>query len=135
MLPHGLPNEFSFGATFRLSPNSKATEDSWYIIYIDDFQQDTQFAIKMNNRNKQIEVIYRNYNYELITMVFGGGGIENVRFIYTAAGKFVKVLCEQLMEYWSCILLAGIEHILASPTRRTFPKIPNFAYRKFTKLL
>ena len=127
MLPHGLPNEFSFGATFRLSPNSKATEDSWYIIYIDDFQQDTQVAIKMNNRNKQIEVIYRNYNYELITMVFGGGGIENVSFIHTAAGK--------LMEYWSCILLAGIEHILASPTRRTFPKIPDFACRKFTKLL
>ena len=71
-----MPAEFSFGATLRM--NKRSLRSSWDIIHIDDFANEPQFAIKMNGIDKQILVIYRNYNYQLITVVFGGGAIEQV---------------------------------------------------------
>lgn len=84
VLPHGLPNEFSFGATFRLSPGNKGVKDTWSLIYIDDFRGQLQFAIKMNGQDKQIEVQYRNYNYDLVTIVFAGGAVPDVGQFSTA---------------------------------------------------
>lgn len=84
VLPHGLPDEFSFGATFRMQ--AKSLKEAWSIIYIDDFREQPQFGVRMNGPDKQIEVYYRNHNYELITLVFGGGAVADVSPIQQSDG-------------------------------------------------
>lgn len=57
----------------------KTVKETWNILHIDDFAGQPQFGIRMNGPDKQIEVYYRNYNFELITVVFGGGAVPDVR--------------------------------------------------------
>lgn len=58
--------------------SSKTQKEVWSILHIDDLNEEDQFGIRMNGPDKQIEVFYRNYNYELITLVFGGGAVAEV---------------------------------------------------------
>ena len=54
MFPLGLPNEFSFVSTFRMS--SRTRRESWDLLRIEDSFGNPQFGIRVNGRRKELEV-------------------------------------------------------------------------------
>jgi len=61
--------------------SAKSLKEVWSIIYIDDFDEQAQFGVRMNGREQQIEVYFRNFNYELKTIVFAGDAVAEVSFV------------------------------------------------------
>ena len=54
MFPLGLPTEFSFVSTFRMS--SRTRRESWDLLRIEDSFGNPQFGIRVNGRRKELEV-------------------------------------------------------------------------------
>ena len=54
MFPLGLPNEFSFVSTFRMS--SRTRRESWDLLRIEDSFGNPQFGIRVNGRRRELEV-------------------------------------------------------------------------------
>jgi len=56
----------------------RTVKEVWNIIYIDDFNREPQFAIRMDGTSKTISIEYRNYNYKLTTKTFSGDAVAAV---------------------------------------------------------
>ncbi|VEN33654.1 unnamed protein product [Callosobruchus maculatus] len=67
VFPVGLPDQFSFIATFRTRKHPKRT---WHIMRITDTRHQPQFLISLNPRNETIELSTMNYEGRLQTLSF-----------------------------------------------------------------
>ena len=68
MFPNGLPGQFSFLSTFRMS--SKARRDNWNLLSVNDRRGDPQFGVRLNGIDKNVELFYKDYKDDIVSVVF-----------------------------------------------------------------
>ena len=68
MFPNGLPSQFSFVSTFRMS--SRTRRETWDLLRVEDSFGKPQFGIRLDGKRKQVELYMPNYNNEIQTVTF-----------------------------------------------------------------
>lgn len=78
MFPSGLPEQFAFGATYKMA--SKTRQGVWNLIEIADNNGNPQFYIRFdgsNRQKKEISIFFANFHNT--PMVFDSEKIPKVR--------------------------------------------------------
>lgn len=77
IFPTGLPEEFSFGVTYRI--RGKGRKLVWNLIDFQDALGNSQFALRMDGRNKQIGIhVIDRLDYSAKLLVFDDRKVRQV---------------------------------------------------------
>ncbi len=68
LFPDGLPEEFSFVASFRMNENS--VKKDWVLWQIRDSSMNPQVGIRLNGLQKALQFIYVDINRQLQSVTF-----------------------------------------------------------------
>lgn len=76
VFPDGFPTQFSFISTYKMA--SKTRSETWDLVDVQDNRGETQFAVRLYGKGREIQVIYLN-NYGKISIAkFNKKDVRNV---------------------------------------------------------
>ena len=74
LFPDGLPNEFSFVSTFKMSP--AARQEDWLLWQIRDQAKIPQLAFRLNGEQKVLQIVYVDTERQLQSVSFRSVGVK-----------------------------------------------------------
>ena len=123
MFPYGLPSQFSYVSTFRMS--SRARRETWDLLRIEDSFGKPQFGIRMIGKGKQVQLYMPDYQNQIQTVTFKKDeAIRKVNPLFVNMSSRRKpILCFFFLSPTLEIML------YVSPIDLKYPLSPNIHYR------
>ena len=76
LFPNGLPHQFSFVTTFRMTGSTP--RERWSLVEVQDTSGEVQFAIVLDGEQSEVELTLLDYNNEPQTLRFSDVSADEI---------------------------------------------------------